>query len=101
MPLGERATRSRLQVLRERHGVALARELHRDDQRPRTTVPCVTGWPVIVPIEPRLEIVGYSNVMTRGVAVATKHVDESLFDVVHAPRDARNAPASRSNKSQD
>src|SRR5215467_6540391 len=52
----------------------------------------VAAGPVVVPFETRPKVVGDSDVVTRGIAVASKHVDDSLFDVVHAGHHARNGP---------
>ena len=91
-PLRERTAGAGLEVLLEGNSIAFGCELHRNHQRPGALGLGVAAGPVVVPFETRPKVVGDSDVVTRGIAVASKHVDDSLFDVVHAGHHARNGP---------
>ena len=86
----KRPAGTRLQVRFEAACCFLRGELHRNDDGPRTVIDRVTRWSAVMPIEPRVEAVRDADVVTRGVGVASKDVDDPLWYAVHAPGERTN-----------
>jgi hypothetical protein len=57
-----------------------------DDRGPRSVVEGVTAGAVVVPLETIVDIAHYPDVVTIGIGVAAKDVDEAVADAVHPRR---------------
>src|SRR5687767_13228541 len=102
MPLGKCPARTRLQVLFETACPFLGGEFNRDDEGPWTVVDRVTRWPTVVPLEPRIDVVRDTDIMTRRIGVAADDVNETLREPVHDSTTGANVgPTGKSRKSPD
>ena len=79
MPFDERAAGAGFQVTLKAVRFDLRREFHGNDQMPRTIPRRMYVLTGIVPIESEPDVAGHADVVTRGVALAAKDVDESSF----------------------
>ena len=73
-----------LEVLLEAHGLAFRRELDDDQPGPWSVVGRVPARSVVVPLKPAGHIARHAGVVTIGIAVTAKDVDEALADSAHA-----------------
>jgi len=98
VPLRECTSRSGFQILLEADRGAFTCKLHRDDERPRAVRERVAGRTMVVPFESALDVVRDAHVLSRGIRVAAKDVDDAFFDAVHAQRDTHGSRQSKSRR---
>ena len=87
MALGKGPAGSGLQVLLEASGFLLRRELDDNRQRPRSVVGRVATGAVVVPLQAPVDVAGDADVVTVGISVAAKNVDEAFADSAHGAGD--------------
>ena len=83
---GECAAGAGLEVALEARRAAFAREFHYDDNRPRSVVHRVTGWPSVVPLESFIQVRCAAYIVPRWISVASQYVDKSSADALHEDR---------------
>ena len=86
MSFREGATGSRLQVTLEAQSLSFGRELDDDDGHPGAVFLGVAARPLVVPLQPIVDVACHADVVTVGVDVTPKDVDEALPYSLHAPR---------------
>ena len=83
VPLREGAARTRLEIpLKENRGLLIGK-FHRHDDAPGSMMKRLTSGPAVMPPEPHVKVAGYANIVTIGVALAAKNVNESLSAAAH------------------
>ena len=90
--LGEGSPRARFQISLEAHSRVFVNRFDSQNHGPWSMLKCLTGRPGVVPFKAPLDIACDTHVMTRGITIAAKHIDEAFFDPTHALDDARIGP---------